>query len=309
MADTNFPELKIAWLQSMSRCLWEDASIIVLLGFLGILLLDSLLCKYRKKSMTVEKYAVGTKVGISYIVSIICTAVLLITHLIMLLMLEKRNGAHCQFKFPILSSEILQMTSCAASFLVLYRTRNRKYIKFPWVLRILWISSFFLSLARATLDAHFVITSDEHLGLADYVDNLGLIASACLLGIYIRGKTGIILDISDSTTEPLLNGNNEKHSEAKRDSPYGKASLLQLITFSWLNPLFEVGVKKPLDQDEVPDVDFRDSAKFLSDSFDKSLKYVAEKDGTTNPSIYTAIYVFARKRATINALYAVISAA
>ncbi|KAK4344853.1 hypothetical protein RND71_035029 [Anisodus tanguticus] len=307
-ANINFPELKIAWLQPMSRCLWEDTSIIVLLGFLGVLLLDSLLCKCRKKAVTVEKYAVGTKFGVSYILSIICTTILLSTHLIMLLMLQKRNGAHCQSKFPILSSEILQMTSWAASFLVLYRTRNRKFIKFPWVLRIWWISSFFLSLARATLDAHFVITSDEHLGLADYVDILGLIASAYLLVISIRGKTCIILDISDSTTEPLLNGKNEKDSEAKRDSLYGKASLLQLITFSWLNPLFEVGVKKPLDQDEVPDVDFRDSAEFLSDSFDESLKYVAEKDGTTNPSIYKAIYVFARKKAAINAFFAVISA-
>ncbi|MCD9638834.1 hypothetical protein HAX54_022994 [Datura stramonium] len=106
----------------------------------------------------------------------------------------------------------------------------------------------FLSLARVTLDAHFVITNNEHLGIADYVDILGLIASVCLLGIPIRGKTGI---------------------------PYGKKpTFLQQITFSWLNPLFEVGVKKPIDQDEVPDVDLRDSAKFLSDSFDESLKII-----------------------------------
>lgn len=300
MADINFPELEIAWLQPMSRCLWEDASIIVLLGFLGILLLDSFLCKCREKA-TVDKYAVGTKVGISYIFSTICTTTLLSIHLVMLLMLQKRNGTHCQFEFPIFSSEILQMTSWAASFLVLYRTQKLKYIKFPWVLRIWWISNFFL----AILDAHFVITSDEHLGLADYVD---VIASTCLLVISVRGKTDIIFDISDSTTEPLLNGKKEKHSEAERDSPYGKASLLQLITFSWLNPLFEVGVKKPIDQDEIPDVDFMDSAKFLSDSFDESLKYVKERDGTTNPSIYKAIYVFGRKKAAINALFAVITA-
>ncbi|XP_009589885.1 putative ABC transporter C family member 15 [Nicotiana tomentosiformis] len=295
----------------MSRCLWEDASIIVFLGFLGILLLDSLLCKCRKKVMTVDqKYTVGTefRVSYSYIFSIICTTVLSSTHLIMLLILQKRNGAHCQFKLPVLSSEILQSTSWAVSFFVLYRSRSRKINNFPWVLRIWWISSFFIYFARAILDAHFAITSDEHLGLADYVDIIGLIASACLLGISIRGKTGIILDISDSTTEPLLNGKNEKHPEDKRDSTYGKASLLQLITFSWLNPLFEVGIKKPLDQDEIPDIDFRDSAKFLSDSFDESLKYVKGRNGATNPSIYKAIYVFARKKAAINALFAVISA-
>ncbi|PHU04632.1 ABC transporter C family member 5 [Capsicum chinense] len=218
------------------------------------------------------------------------------------------SAMQMQKEVCVISSEILQMASWAASFLVLYRTLNRKYIKFPWILRIWWISIFFLSLARVILDSHFVITSDEHLGLADYVDILGLTASACLMCISIKGKTGIIFDISDHTTEPLLNGKKEKHSEAKRDNPYGKASLLQQITFSWLNPLFEVGVKKPIDQDEVPDVDFRDSAKFLSDSFDESLKYVKEMDGTTNPSIYKALYIFARKKAAINALFAVISA-
>ncbi|KAK4706919.1 hypothetical protein R3W88_033520 [Solanum pinnatisectum] len=214
----------------------------------------------------------------------------------MLLILQKRNGAHCQFTFPILSSEILQITSWATSFILLYTTQNKKCI------------NFFLSLAHATLDADFVITSNKHLGLADYVDILSLITSAYLLVIAIRGKIGIIFDMSDSTTEPLLNGKREKHSEAKRDRLYGKASLLQLITFSWLNPLLEVEVKKSIDCDEVRDVEFKDSANFLSDSFDESLKYVKERDGTRNPYIYKAIYLFGRKKAAINAIFAVISA-
>uniref|UniRef100_M1D9R5 Multidrug resistance protein ABC transporter family n=1 Tax=Solanum tuberosum TaxID=4113 RepID=M1D9R5_SOLTU len=138
------------------------------------------------------------------------------------------------------------------------------------------------------------------------MDILSLITSTCLLVISIRGKTCIIFDISDSTVEPLLNGKRKEHFEAKRDNLYGKASLLQLITFSWLNPLFEVGVKKTIDRDEVPDVEFRDSANNLSDSFDENLKYVKEKDGTRNPS--KAIYLFGRKKAAINAIFAVISA-
>ncbi|KAL0374187.1 UNVERIFIED_CONTAM: ABC transporter C family member 9 [Sesamum radiatum] len=114
--------------------------------------------------------------------------------------------------------------------------------------------------------------------------------------------------ISDNITEPLLNGKNEKHAEGKRDSPYGRATLIQLVTFSWLNPLFEFGFRKPLDQDEVPDVDIKDSASFLSHEFDQCLKYVKETDGTATPSIYKAIYIFARKKAAINALFAVTSA-
>ncbi|KAK6779951.1 hypothetical protein RDI58_022135 [Solanum bulbocastanum] len=78
-----------------------------------------------------------------------------------------------------------------------------------------------------------------------------------------------------------------------------------MITFSWLNLLFEVGVKMPIDRDEVPDLEFRDSANFLSNSFDKSLKYVKERGGTRSPSIYKAIYLFGRKKAAINTIFAV----
>ncbi|KAL0308723.1 UNVERIFIED_CONTAM: ABC transporter C family member 9 [Sesamum radiatum] len=121
-------------------------------------------------------------------------------------------------------------------------------------------------------------------------------------------EDGVAFSISDDITEPLLNGKNEKHAEGKRDSPYGRATLIQLVTFSWLNPLFEFGFRKPLDQDEVPDVDIKDSASFLSHEFDQCLKYVKETDGTATPSIYKTIYIFARKKAAINALFAVTSA-
>lgn len=158
------------------------------------------------------------------------------------------------------------------------------------------------------IDAHCIITNHEQLGVQEYADIINLLASICLLGLSIRGKTGITFSISDDISEPLLNGKNVKLSEVKRDSPYGKATIIQLVTFSWLNPLFEFGFKKPLDQDEVPDVDIKDSAAFLSQDFDRCLKYVKERDGTEIPSIYKAIYIFARKKAAINALFAITSA-
>ncbi|KAK6143026.1 hypothetical protein DH2020_023374 [Rehmannia glutinosa] len=158
------------------------------------------------------------------------------------------------------------------------------------------------------VDAHYIITNHVQLTVQEYADIISLLASICLLGLSIRGKTGIAFSISDDITEPLLNGNNEKLSEVKRDSPYGKATLIQLVTFSWLNPLIEFGFRKPLDQDEVPDVDIKDSAGFLSKDFDQCLKYVKERDGTETPSIHKAIYNFARKKAAINALFAITSA-
>jgi len=135
-----------------------------------------------------------------------------------------------------------------------------------------------------------------------------LLASTGLFSISIWGKTGIAFSYTNGIVEPLLSENVEKRSESRRESPYGKATLLQLVTFSWLNPLFTVGIKKTLDQNDVPDVDIKDSAAFLSLSFSDCLKQVKDKDGTRNPSIYKAIFIFIRKKALINALFAVVSA-
>ncbi|KNA13620.1 hypothetical protein SOVF_114980 isoform A [Spinacia oleracea] len=110
-------------------------------------------------------------------------------------------------------------------------------------------------------------------------------------------------------TEPLLNGESEKFSRGKSESLYSKATFLDLVTFSWLNPLFVIGKKKPLEQDEIPDVDVEDSAAFLSYCFDENLKRVKEEEGTTsNPSVYKAIFYLAWKKAAVNAIFAVISA-
>ncbi|XP_031112556.1 putative ABC transporter C family member 15 [Ipomoea triloba] len=308
-------QLRIAWPPQISPCLWEDTSILVQFGFLGFILLHMLrtfiLSQWKggKKAMTLEKSPAGVKLklGLSYKCSVVCSTLSLVAHLVLLSVPQNKTEAHCKSRVPVLSAEILQVISWAVTLVLLYR--SRKNVKLPWILRMWWISSFLLSLVHATMNAHSLITNHESLGLHEYADIFGLIVSACLLGISIQGKTGTALDSSNGITEPLLGGKPEKYSsDGRRDSPYGRASLLQLVTFSWLNPLFEVGKKKPLDQDEVPDVYIGDSADFLSSSFDESLKYVKERDGTTNPSIYKAIYVFGRKKAAINALFAVISA-
>ncbi|KAI3911545.1 hypothetical protein MKW92_052414 [Papaver armeniacum] len=127
--------------------------------------------------------------------------------------------------------------------------------------------------------------------------------------ISIRGTTGISF-ITNSNTEPLLH-KTEKHSDGRREkeSPYSNATLLQLITFSWLTPLFKSGYKKALEQDDIPDIDIKDSAEFLSHLFSDSLRQVKERDhSTNNPSIYMAIFLLIRKKAAVNAVFAVVNA-
>ncbi|KAI3900401.1 hypothetical protein MKW92_028247 [Papaver armeniacum] len=132
----------------------------------------------------------------------------------------------------------------------------------------------------------------------------------CFNRISINGATGISF-ITNSTTESLLNkleNHSDGKSENQKESPYQRATLLQLITFSWLSPLFKVGYKKPLEQEDVPGIHIKDSAEILSHSFNNILKQVKETKNTSNPSLYMAIFLFIRKKAAINALFAVINA-
>lgn len=314
-SNLRFLRFQVKWPEMISPCLWEDASIIMQLGFLAILLLYYIrnnldyFCKGRKNLRDVEKNPTNGKYGLSYKLSFICSILMLGTQIVTLFTLQQENGSRCGTKVSVLSSRIMQIVSWTITLIVLHRIRNRKRLKFPWILRFWWTSSFLLSLARTMIDVHCIITQHDQLGVQEYDDMINLVASICLLILSIRGKTGAAVSTTDDISEPLLHGKTEKISEAKRDNPYGNATLIQLVTFSWLNPLFEFGFKKPLDQDEVPDVDIKDSAAFLSQDFDQCLKRVKERDGTDMPSIYKTIYIFARKKAAINALFAVTSAA
>ncbi|KAK4592482.1 hypothetical protein RGQ29_016861 [Quercus rubra] len=310
-------QFRTEWLQLDSPCLWEHASIVVQLGFYAIILVHlarnfpGLICKNRRKvtDRGIDKYPVRIKVSTAYIASIICSCLLLGIHFLMLMMLLNGSGTQCNSKTRAFSSEIMQVLSWSITLVTVYIIPNKKNIKFPWLLRAWWLCSFLLSIICTALDTHFRVINHGKLGVRDFADFLGLLASTCLLVISIRGKTGIIFSVPNGIAEPLLNGKTDEHSEYKRISLYGKATLVQLVTFSWLNPLFAVGCKKPLEQEEIPDVDIKDSARFLSHSFNESLKQVKERDGTTNPSIYKAMYLYTRKKAAINALFAVISAA
>ncbi|KAJ4725239.1 ABC transporter C family member 3 [Melia azedarach] len=68
--------------------------------------------------------------------------------------------------------------------------------------------------------------------------------------------------------EPLLNGESSvsngevsprKSKGADSLTPYSNAGLFSILTFSWMNSLIAVGNKKPLDLEDVPQLDNRDS--------------------------------------------------
>ncbi|XP_024189456.1 putative ABC transporter C family member 15 isoform X2 [Rosa chinensis] len=311
-------EFQTEWLQQNFPCLYEHISIVMQLSFLGILVLHFLqkimgqICKQRTtftdQSTENNGTGIGTQFSTLYKTTIACCLLLMGTHFIVVLLLVNGSFTYCNHKVPTFSSEGMQVVSWALSSVAVYRLVNIKSIKFPWLLRAWWLCSFILSIISVAVDTYFQITYHGQLRLQDYSDFLSLLASTCLFGISIQGKTGLTSTVPDSITEPLLSGKGDKHTEGRQQSPYGKATLLQLITFSWLNPLFSLGIKKPLDQEEVPALDIKDSAEYLSHSYDERLKHVKERDGTTNPEIYKTIYLFIRKKAAINAMFAALYA-
>nr|GEW88477.1 putative ABC transporter C family member 15 isoform X2 [Tanacetum cinerariifolium] len=295
------------WLQPGSPCLWESASIIIQLGLLAVLLIGFVKrlieswCINKPKVKSREMSTTNMKIGMSYKLSLCCSVLLLGTHIMIPLTFKTRSEAHCKLEIPILSSEIMQIVSWVMTLIALYMIPKHKNTDFPWILRTWWLCTFFLTVSRFTLDVQFLVSYHGNPGLLEYIDFTGLISSTCLLFLAILGKTGIVLANQDIVTEPFLDVNQKHLLQDNLECPYGKASIFQLITFSWINPLFVAGNEKPLDQDEVPDVDTIDSASFTSEYFDKSLKQC----DTNNPSIYKAIYFFTRKKIAINALFAI----
>ncbi|KAK1262158.1 ABC transporter C family member 9 [Acorus gramineus] len=168
------------------------------------------------------------------------------------------------------------------------------------------LSQMHQSIVFTALDITSIITNGGLWRMDDCMDLLNVLACMYLFVVSIRGRTGISVSWN-GLTDPLLH----ETTEDKWDSPYGRATFIQLVTFSWLNPLFAAGIKKPLEQDEIPDVDVKDSAKFSSHSFDDSLNNAKERNGGSHKpsSIYKAIFIFVRRKAAINASFAVVSAA
>ncbi|KAK9077005.1 hypothetical protein SSX86_005340 [Deinandra increscens subsp. villosa] len=292
-------------------CSWEIASIVIQLGFLAVLLISVFKsrCIHQTKAKSRETYPTNTTniIGLSYKLSIASSVVLLIAHIVILLTWKTTKANLCKLEIPTLLLEIMQIISWVMTLIALCSILKHKNVYFPWILRAWWVCTFLLTVSRITLDVHFMFSHHNDPGLPEYTDFIEVLLSTSLLLLAIRGKTGLGLVDPNPVNEPFLDRtqNPKEQLKSKTECLYGKASIFQLMTFSWLNPLFVVGNQKPLDQDEVPNVDTIDSGNFTSEFFDECLK----QDGTERASIYKAIYLFTRKKIAINVLFAITSAA
>jgi ABC-type multidrug transport system fused ATPase/permease subunit len=158
-----------------------------------------------------------------------------------------------------------------------------------------------------SFDIHHTLLKKFSIGVQECVNIAMALFSTYLFATSIKGKTGIIM-VQNDMIEPLLPSLVEEKRENKKGSFYGNASLIQLVTFSWMNPLFAKGYKKPLERDDVPELYEKDASEFVSSSFGNILNNVKERQGSSTKAVYKAIFLFVRKKLMINACFAVASA-
>uniref|UniRef100_A0A0D3FZI1 ABC transporter C family member 13 n=1 Tax=Oryza barthii TaxID=65489 RepID=A0A0D3FZI1_9ORYZ len=254
-----------------------------------------------------EQKNTDKKLGITYQASKVCCLLNLASHTLKIVVLLLQ-GSISDCKYPaFVLGESVQVLSWIILSLVAFSFQKTKSAKLPLIIRAWWIFSFLQSITSVVFDLRSILLDHEYLGPEKWINLFMLVICTLLFVISARGKTGITL-VDNSITEPLLSPSTGQQTEIKRPCPYGKANLLQLVTFSWMNPVFAIGYKKPLDKNDVPDVYGKDSAEFLSDSFKKIIDDVENRHGLNTKSIYTAMFLFIRRKAIMNAGFAVLSA-
>ncbi|KAL6854317.1 hypothetical protein ACP4OV_019220 [Aristida adscensionis] len=282
------------WPELYSPCFWMGAFALIQLIFIISILAQFLGKKFRcwwqrlkattpesKKNSDQEENNASIKLGITFQACRTCCLLILATHVLRALFSQlHERTSDCKYP-PFLLSEASQVIS--------------------------WLILSLASVISMVLGLRSIFSAHLYIGFEEWIDLFMLVACTYLFAISVRGKTGITVTES-SITEPLLSQSVGQQIEGKRACPYGGASLLELVTFSWMNPVFAIGYKKPLDNNDVPDVDGKDSAEVLSDSFKDIIDDVERRYGSSTSSIYTAMFLFIRRKAMINAGFAVLSA-
>ncbi|TVU13478.1 hypothetical protein EJB05_40536 [Eragrostis curvula] len=305
------------WQEIFSPCFWRGTFVLIYLLFITSVVAHFLFRKIRwcrqklkpagsvcdNRSSQEQNYA-DLKPGISYQTSIACCLLILATHVLKIALFQiQGRTSYCKYQYYLLGqgSQVLSWIILSLAVLSIKKMRS---VKLPFTIRAWWIFNFLESLITMVFDVRSILSDQEYVGLKEYTDILTLVFCTYLFAMSVHGNTGITF-IDGTTTEPLLS----QQTENKRQCPYGRANLLELITFSWMNPVFAIGYKRPLETNDIPDVDVKDSAEFLSDSFKQIIADVERDHGLTTSSVYRAMFLLVRRKAIINAGFAAINAA
>ncbi|KAK7857558.1 abc transporter c family member 3 [Quercus suber] len=148
-----------------------------------------------------------------------------------------------------------------------------------------------------------VVLYREHVSLP--VQNLVSDVMSVILGLFFRyvgfsGKEG-----EDTLLEePLLNGDSNTSNEVESNkskgsenvTPYLNAGFFGILTFSWMGPLIEIGNKKTLDLEDVPQLGPSDSVFGAFPTFKNKLEAeCGTSNGVTTLKLAKSLIYSARK--------------
>nr|AIU41638.1 ABC transporter family protein [Hevea brasiliensis]ALG00771.1 inositol hexakisphosphate transporter [Hevea brasiliensis] len=177
--------------------------------------------------------------------------------------------------------------------------------KFPLLLRVWWLFSFFISLCNLYVDGRsFLVEGAKHLNSHVVVNLAATPAIAFLCFVAVRGITGIQVCRNSDLQEPLLL---EEESGCLKVTPYSNAGLFSLATLSWLNPLLSIGAKRPLELKDIPLLAPKDRAKTNYKVLNLNWEKLKAENPSKQPSLAWSILKSFWKEAACNAIFALVN--
>lgn len=174
--------------------------------------------------------------------------------------------------------------------------------KFPFLLRVWWVVSFFICLCALYVDGRGLLVDGSKHFCSHVVANFAATpALAFLCFVAIRGVTGIQVCRNSVLQEPLLL---EEEAGCLKVTPYADAGLFSLGTLSWLNPLLSIGAKRPLELKDIPLLAPKDRAKTNYKVLNSNWEKFKAENPSKTPSLALAILKSFWKEAALNAVFA-----
>ncbi|XP_058218895.1 ABC transporter C family member 3-like [Rhododendron vialii] len=180
-----------------------------------------------------------------------------------------RNGWSDEKIVTLLDFGLRTLAWLAISVYLHTHFKNSGGPRFPILLRVWW--GFYFSMSCCFLVVDFLYNkNDQSLPTQLFVsDILSTVMGFffCLLGFLWKKETEDTL-----LQEPLLHGTESKKSSGGEIvAPFSSASLLSILSFSWMGPLIAAGYKKALDLNDVPQLAGMDSVKLAFPIFTSKL--------------------------------------
>ncbi|GMI65446.1 ATP-binding cassette C3, MULTIDRUG RESISTANCE PROTEIN 3, multidrug resistance-associated protein 3 [Hibiscus trionum] len=182
--------------------------------------------------------------------------------------------------------------------------------RFPLLLRIWWGFYFSISCYCLVID---IVLFKKHVSFPIQYLVSDVFSAITGLFLCIVGFLGRNEGEDTLLEEPLLNGDssfsNGVEVSHKRGgdtvTPYSNAGLFSILTFSWMGPLIAVGNKKPLDLEDVPQLDSDDSVFGAFPNFRNRVESADhEGSGVTSLKLVKVLFLSAWKDILWTALFA-----